>query len=506
MPDQNNPTDSNPTPAPVDPVSEPTQMPEPPADIPTTDVPPFPPEPAPIEGAVPADTSSGSAAPSFDIPPVVTPPGKPKKGGRKVIATILGLLVLVGGLGAGVILVRQQQDIRERAAGPGQACTASGVSGTCTTASSCNAVYRGAGSGGCTSVAGTVYGCCTGPRCYQECIQIGNTPSECRNYPSCSPATTAPTTAPTQAPACIGAGQCLPSGRSCCSGLTSISTSESTCSSRRMCITSATTAPPPACESGYQCQGIANQNECVLNRNGIWQACSGASGGTGVGTCCVPSCTSAGQCLPSGSTCCSGLISISTSESTCSTRRMCVTSGGASPSPTSQTCRPGWYSGGSNRDGAEEACINRCGFRNEPAREGNCNWENRGTGMYPNWCYQCVGTAATTSPAPTSPPGGGPSAQCLDVKAYDTNWTQLTVAQLAQLRAGDRIRFTVAGTSVGGGSIDRARFRINGVQRPEVTQKKPGTEEYYDEYIIPSGTATFTIHAQIHHTTLGWSN
>jgi hypothetical protein len=125
-------------------------------------------------------------------------------------------------------------------------------------------------------------------------------------------------------------------------------------------------------------------------------------------------------------------------------------------------------------------------------------------------CESKIVNNPSCSATPTGPGGPTPTpgitAQCLDVKAYNTNWSQLTVSQLSQLKAGDRVRFTVAGTSVGGGSIDKARFRINGVTRPEVTQKKPGTEEYYDEYIIPSGTTTFTIHAQIHHTTLGWSN
>ena len=109
MPDQNNPADTNPT-----------GTPPAPPDVPAGDAsvpPPFPPETPPIEGAAPPpDMGTGSAAPSYDIPPVVTPIGKPKGGGRKVIATILGLLVLVGGLGAGIILVRQQQDIREKAA------------------------------------------------------------------------------------------------------------------------------------------------------------------------------------------------------------------------------------------------------------------------------------------------------------------------------------------------------------------------------------------------------
>ncbi|WKZ25305.1 MAG: hypothetical protein QY322_02845 [bacterium] len=67
-------------------------------------------------------TDTGSAAPSDDIvmPSVVTSgpnaKGPSKKfGGGKVIATILGLFLLIGGVGAGTYLVQQNQDIREKA-------------------------------------------------------------------------------------------------------------------------------------------------------------------------------------------------------------------------------------------------------------------------------------------------------------------------------------------------------------------------------------------------------
>ncbi|MEK7168745.1 MAG: hypothetical protein AAB778_01920 [Patescibacteria group bacterium] len=67
-------------------------------------------------------TDSGSAAPSDDIviPPIITSPSPKKKfAGGKVIATILGLFLLVGGVGAGVMLTQQNQDIREKACDPG---------------------------------------------------------------------------------------------------------------------------------------------------------------------------------------------------------------------------------------------------------------------------------------------------------------------------------------------------------------------------------------------------
>lgn len=68
------------------------------------------------------------APPPIPTPPVISENTNPamadvtteksKKGwskGRKTILTILGVLFLIGGVGVGVVLVRQQQDIRERA-------------------------------------------------------------------------------------------------------------------------------------------------------------------------------------------------------------------------------------------------------------------------------------------------------------------------------------------------------------------------------------------------------
>ncbi|MFZ3301717.1 MAG: hypothetical protein WA152_03330 [Microgenomates group bacterium] len=74
-------------------------------------------------------TDSGSAAPSDDVvmAPVITTQKK-KFAGGKVIATILGLFLLVGGLGAGIVLVDQNQNIEEKAGacnggcGPGSEC------------------------------------------------------------------------------------------------------------------------------------------------------------------------------------------------------------------------------------------------------------------------------------------------------------------------------------------------------------------------------------------------
>lgn len=84
--------------------------------------------------------SSGSSAPANDIVmPAVTITSTPKKkfASGKIIATILGLFLLIGGAGAGVFLVSQNQNIEEKAGsceslnngngcGPGLRCNGNG--------------------------------------------------------------------------------------------------------------------------------------------------------------------------------------------------------------------------------------------------------------------------------------------------------------------------------------------------------------------------------------------
>lgn len=115
-------------------------------------------------------------------------------------------------------------------------------------------------------------------------------------------------------------------------------------------------------------------------------------------------------------------------------------------------------------------------------------------------------TTATTPPSNPITPTNPPSiitASCLNIKAYDENWALLSVDSLKSLKTGDKVRFTVAGTATSG-TFSKAQFTINTVVQPETTSKKPSTEEFYTEYTIPSGTTSFTINAQIYHSTKGW--
>lgn len=88
-----------------------------------SDLPVANPQPSiPTVTQLPNDTKvedTGSAAPSDDVvmPPVITGTTPKKKfAGGRVIATILGLFLLVGGLGAGLILTQQDQNLEEKAA------------------------------------------------------------------------------------------------------------------------------------------------------------------------------------------------------------------------------------------------------------------------------------------------------------------------------------------------------------------------------------------------------
>src|SRR5258706_8399073 len=125
MPDQNQ-TDPN-SAAPVNYPGQ-TVVAPPSQDVTQTDVPPMPSpfsmpdtsapitattEDAPV-ATTPAEEDSGSAAPP-DLPPMTTGGPKKKFGTGKIIATILGIFLLVGGIAGGVLLTQQNQNIGEKA-------------------------------------------------------------------------------------------------------------------------------------------------------------------------------------------------------------------------------------------------------------------------------------------------------------------------------------------------------------------------------------------------------
>jgi len=95
------------------------------------------------------------------------------------------------------------------------------------------------------------------------------------------------------------------------------------------------------------------------------------------------------------------------------------------------------------------------------------------------------------------------TASCSPVIAYDEDWAQLTASDLSNLEEGDVVRFAVTGTA-SAGTFDKARFSVNGAAPVEVTDLRPGSEDFYYEYTIPVGTETFSVNAEIHHSEYGW--
>jgi len=154
-------------------------------------------------------------------------------------------------------------------------------------------------------------------------------------------------------------------------------------------------------------------------------------------------------------------------------------------------------------------------FGNQP---GDCNQVDRRPkgSTTENWevvtlcktTNPCTSSQTSPTPTPTLPPEEPVAAQCLNILAYTTSWQPLSAEDLASLSPGDEIRFTVSGVATSG-TIDTARFTINEIQMDAVTQKKPGTNEFYQEYTIPDMPAgqtslTITVRAEIHHDSLGW--
>ncbi len=99
----------------VPPVGEPGP-PTPPAETPGADVPTTPPAGGeqPGETGPPAEETGLPSGETSGLPPVITPPSSGPK--AKIIASIIGLVLLVVSIPAGIILVGRQQEIRERAA------------------------------------------------------------------------------------------------------------------------------------------------------------------------------------------------------------------------------------------------------------------------------------------------------------------------------------------------------------------------------------------------------
>lgn len=105
-----------------------------------------------------------------------------------------------------------------------------------------------------------------------------------------------------------------------------------------------------------------------------------------------------------------------------------------------------------------------------------------------------------TPPAAPSPSPVSATLQCLDIKFYDTSWTQLT-SPAAQIKGGDVINIAVSASTNEPGGITKARFQINSGTWQETTTKN-SFNEYYLQVTVSTGQ--FNVAGEVFNSTLGW--
>lgn len=423
----------------------------------------FPPPPPIVEEKKPEETSAPASETKTDessqtipdIPPVISTSdtGGKKRVSKKMIATILGVLVLVGGIGAGVILVQNQQDIREKAAyvngggGGGNACTSAG--GACYSSPNCRRVGKSTVNGG-DGCGGSSEICCSGGR--------RSTPTPTRKP---TPSTPKPTAKPANceqaggacysAPSCLKVGKQIVNGGSGCD-----SVSEICCGG----TTSTTTTPTTST--------CSSSSKVTATNDG---------GGNSASTFTVTQ------------------AQVNACQNACSSAWINVYRYECNNTNVAQGCNDNGYRLKSHASAGDSFSIGNVECGSVQIDSGCFD----GSRSYGSLAFaSSVGSAPCSSSAAPEP---GLTSSCLNIKTFDAEWNAIT--DLSSLVAGDVVRFTVAG-SASSGIIDKAKFTINGTLGAEITEKRPGTNEFFTEYTIPEGLSSFTINAEIHHTTIGW--
>jgi hypothetical protein len=467
----------------------------------TTDM-PLEPAPEVINTDAPASVSQPSSpnpsiSPNPPIPPtppspppplpeseILTPDIAPKKASKtKIILTSIIGLFLLGAVAGAVVLVKQNQDMRKYAAEGdsceyGQACTAGDHSGT----QSCNGTIQG---GTCkydpstTSCGACGYcgdGDCGGGEGSDNCPQ------------DCTPPV----------------GDCISEGSSGC-------TSKSCCTSSNVCHNNVCTA----------CGTIGDEGTCWTHANCHWESGSCRSGpnpNPGAGECqidCGADRSGVSVTAKSGfETKCQGAtVTAVYFAKTCNSSTSC-----AGTTTTTTGSLPFNVSTIGNDCGYYQTDITA-----STSKGGTCDARSAGP---IGACTTPTVTAAptsTTAPTPTIPSFSPTcpenimcaegsysctgedgcltccaiACECVIIKVYDTSWREYPERALSGIKPGDTVIFTVQGQTTQG-TIDKARFKINGGDYQETTTKKAGTQEYYYQYTIPSTAISMNVEAQVH--------
>lgn len=387
----------------IQPASSPTPAPILPMGVDVAPPPPMDHPPSPI--AAPTGAPEGDKG----SPDGTKPKKEKKKMGKKTLGAIIGVLVLVGGITAGAVLVRQQQDIREKAynAQPQPCLVCSGTSCVSSGILRCNG-----GDNDCSNDYDCGY---VDPLTDDEVIDIFK---EEKKEEAKDREDTSSTTTDT-------ANTC---GRVTSTGGDANSISITLSSDQ----VNSCTNPNGVCPNGIV---VVNEYRCdEINLTG--------------------GCQSNGRLVQRNA----GADDYSTDDPSCGSVQI------------------------------DAGCQNAYG-----------------TGGLLTWASKSASTPCTTTSTPPDGEPPGLTAQCIEVLAFNESGTKLTATELALLNEGDTIVLAVRGNT-SKGQITKARFRINGTQRPEVVTKQNigGVEYFADIYTIPSGVTQFSIGGQIFHSTAGW--
>jgi len=439
-------------------------------NIPTTDTPPVSPTNQPANQTVTIDVNNGSSAPP-DIPPMTSNPKK-KFGGGKIIATILGLIVLVGGVGAGILLTQQPQLFQQKAGSDVPYCSQLPLGSDCSTSNITGATKCISYVNGDSNNPYDVYCCPSGQKisgstCVNNYIQPSTV--DCGLKPDGS------------------VWNCNTDTQVCCN---------TGCVSKSV-----------GCEAGNEPQGVvrcSNDSNTVAGcrdqlpgfefcLNNTEMKCTGPG----------PNCgqdynTSGSSCRPGGAVNCTNPINLC--GGTICRKWMCP-EGDTNNDGKCQTGDTG-ASYTDYPDCSNVSCGNACC---------QIDWLNSAGTDYCNNARNCKEinlicpppSEPTPIPTPTpTPTPGAPS--CIQVKAYDATWNVLTEdAQLSALTTGEVVKFCVDGMT-NTGTFDKAQFMINTVLEAETTTVRPDSTDFCQSYTILSTDTTVSVKAKIHHATLGW--
>lgn len=369
-------------------------------------------------------------------------------GGTKAVSALFGMLLLAGGVGAGIVLVTQPQLLEQKAATTGYQLKCDPTNESCPSGYTCDLITMN----------------CVNPNTNEN--YCGMTGKVCTSSQTCISGVCTSTHCSTTDPGY----EC----NSCDGSLFCQSDTNITCSDWR-----SANCPQPKCGDG-----ICNENA----------ASCGPDCGTGIIDCGGLQCA-AEDCHCAGGNLCTSLVCDSATHQSCldQNRSWCAN---VMPGQGMTCCEPGW-----SCNPAGEGCVQLSG----PGTGTNP------TPTPPTTLVTASPSPKpTASPSPSPTPSATPSptptpivAQCVSTNIYTPTWSPITIADFYNLPAGGQVYFCTLG-STNGLTFDKARFTINGVLRPEVTLQRPGGTDFCDLYTIPANTYSFTVQGEIHHATLGW--